>query len=299
LLDRPTARSSHSRETPKGGGIGITAAFVATAAVLGLPAAFWLPLAALSILALRGDQVNIPPRLRLSLQLLLAGILVVGTDGGKERGLPGLLLVLFWIVFIVGTANFYNFMDGIDGIAGVSGVIAFGMMALATWQVQPGVGLLAACLALACAGFLPFNLPRARVFMGDAGSILLGSVFAGLVFLAAPTFLDFICLAALLFPFYCDELTTMAVRMRDGENLTRPHRRHVYQLLVNELHVAQWRVAAGYGLLQLLLGASVLSARAFGAAAVLAVLASWFALLVICGSCVRKRALDAGTAEGR
>jgi Fuc2NAc and GlcNAc transferase len=61
-------------------------------------------------------------------------------------------------------------------------------------------------------------------------------------------------MASFLFPFYVDELTTMIVRLRAGENLTQPHRRHIYQLLANERQIPHWRVSAGYGFFKLLVG---------------------------------------------
>ena len=289
LVDRPSARSSHSRPTPKGGGIGIAAAFLLSAAWLGLPAPFWLPLGLLAGLSFRNDQVEIPPKLRLSAQFVLAGIMVVATGLGRGEGVPGIPILLLSIVFIVGTANFYNFMDGINGIAAISGAIGFGFLAAVVGGSQPAIGLLSACIALACLGFLPFNLPRARVFMGDVGSILLGSAFAGLVFLASRSLLDFICLGSFLFPFYADELTTMTVRLRCGESLTQPHRRHIYQLLANERKIAHWRVSLAYGLLQLLVGGSVLASRSHGLVAVAAVLAGWFALFVAGGVVIRRK----------
>jgi Fuc2NAc and GlcNAc transferase len=288
LVDHPSDRSSHARPTPKGGGIGIAAAFLVTAIILGMPIAIWLPLGFLAGLSLRGDQVEISPKLRLPAQFFLVGIMVIATSMGLEQGMSGILIALAWIVYIVGTANFYNFMDGINGIAGISGVVGFGLLALATCKDQSEIALLAICVALACLGFLPFNLPRARVFMGDVGSILLGSVFAGLVYLACRTFLDFLCMASFLFPFYADELTTMLVRLRAGENLIRPHRRHVYQLLANERQIPHWRVALGYGFFQLLTGASVLISRSWGIAGVSAVLATWFGLFVLVSHHVRK-----------
>ncbi|MBW1792430.1 MAG: UDP-N-acetylmuramyl pentapeptide phosphotransferase, partial [Deltaproteobacteria bacterium] len=99
---------------------------------------------------------------------------------------------------------------------------------------------MAICILLACLGFLPFNMPTAKVFMGDVGSILLGFVFAGMVVYLSKNFMDFICLVAFLFPFYVDELTTMFVRVRDGEKLSKPHRRHLYQLLANEYQIPHW-----------------------------------------------------------
>jgi UDP-N-acetylmuramyl pentapeptide phosphotransferase/UDP-N-acetylglucosamine-1-phosphate transferase len=181
-------------------------------------------------------------------------------------------------------------MDGIDGIAGISGAVGFGLMAFETYKDLPDVGLLTACMALACLGFLPFNLPRARVFMGDVGSIVLGGVFAGAVFLAAHTLLDFLCMASFLFPFYVDELTTMLVRLRAGENLTLPHRRHIYQLLANERQIPHWRISTGYGFFQFLVGVSVLISKPRGIAVVLAVLMGWFGLFVMGSYHIRTRA---------
>lgn len=132
-------------------------------------------------------------------------------------------------------------------------------------------------------------MPKARVFMGDIGSILLGSVFAGLIWLTADSALDFVCMAAFLFPFYVDELTTVAVRLRDGENLTRPHRRHYYQLLANEKGIVHWKVSVGYGVFQLAVGISVLAVRPYGLGAVLTVLAAWFVAFWIESMRVRKQ----------
>jgi Fuc2NAc and GlcNAc transferase len=290
LIDKPTTRSSHYRAVPKGGGIGIAAAFLVTSIFLGIPIAFWLPLGVMVGLSICGDRVEISPNLRLPAQFVLMGILVIGTGEGIYQDIPRILIALFWVVFIVGTANFYNFMDGINGIAGISGIIGFGFLAFETYKDQPEVGLLATCMALTCLGFLPFNLLRARVFMGDVGSILLGAVFAGLVYLASHTLLDFLCMASFLFPFYVDELTTMIVRLRKGENLSQPHRRHIYQLLANERQIPHRRVSAGYGCFQLLVGISVLISKAYGVIVLLIVLAIWFVLFIIGGHYIRKHA---------
>jgi len=137
LVDQPTTRSSHSRATPKGGGVGMAAAFLVTAVGLQLPIAFWLPLGAMAGLSLRGDQVEISPKLRLPAQFILMGILVIGTGEGIYQDIPRILIAFFWIVFIVGTANFCNFMDGINGISGISGAVGFGLLAFETYKDQP------------------------------------------------------------------------------------------------------------------------------------------------------------------
>ncbi len=169
-------------------------------------------------------------------------------------------------------------------------------------------------MSIACVGFLPFNMPKARVFMGDVGSILLGFVFAGMVVWFAKSFLDFVSMAAFLFPFYMDELTTMCVRLRDDllregwvpsermirmnfrrrmfgrmGRLTRPHRRHLYQLLANEMGMPHWKVSMGYGILQLVVGMGVLLLRDFGSVVVLLFLTVCFAGFVFYSFSMRKR----------
>ena len=71
-------------------------------------------------------------------------------------------------------------------------------------------------------------------------------------------------MASFLFPFYVDELTTVIIRLKDGENLTKPHRRHYYQLLANEKGIAHWKVSVGYGVFQVAVGISVLMVRGYG-----------------------------------
>ena len=182
-------------------------------------------------------------------------------------------------------------MDGIDGIAGITGVVGFGLLSFFAYSsgINTPFFVLTICISLSCIGFLIFNIPKARVFMGDVGSIFLGFAFAGLVFLLSRTLLDFLCLVSFLFIFYTDELTTMAVRIRDGENLTKAHRRHFYQLLANEYEIPHWKISAGYGLLQLGVGISILLVKSFGALMVLLLLALYFAVFAGISFYVRSR----------
>jgi len=135
---------------------------------------------------------------------------------------------------------------------------------------------------------LLFNMPKAKVFMGDVGSILLGFSFAAIVVILSKSPLDFVCLAGFLFPFYADELTTMAVRIRNGENLLRPHRKHLYQLLANEKGIAHWKVSMGYGLLQLFIGVAVIRIRPVGLVAVIVLLGVCFLGFSLFGFSVRR-----------
>ena len=296
LLDRPKERSSHDVPTPRGGGVGILMAFLVAGMTLRLPATFIVAVILVSAVSLYGDYFRLSIKFRLAVQFLAAVVFLTPVaprlgilgDFTSLSAYPMLLplILLLVLLFIVGTANFYNFMDGINGIAGVSGVIAFGLLGGYTLAVPPsfpgtaGFSTLSICVALACLGFLPFNMPRARVFVGDVGSILLGFAFAALVIVLAGNYRELICFASLLFPFYIDELTTMYVRLRAGENLLEPHRRHLYQLLANEGGMEHWKVTALYGVLQLGMGIGILAARAAGMVFVYLVLLAGCAVFI-------------------
>lgn len=334
LLDRSNDRSSHEGVVPKGGGIGILAAFVFSSMVLKIPAGFWISATFFALFSLWGDRVELSPKIRLPAQFIAALILLavpVYSDSSFAfcplisdlQPWTSVLCLLPLSVFVVGTANYYNFMDGINGIAGITGVVAFGLLGwfAAVEGADSGLITLCICLGLACIGFLPFNMPKARVFMGDVGSILLGFVFAGVVVWLSRSFLDFVCISAFLFPFYADELTTLVVRIKDGElpevrgqrsvagkrqgqrsavggrksedegqkegmsglmgRLMKPHRRHLYQLLANERGIAHWKVSVGYGVLQLVVGVSVISVKGYGLPIVLSMLALYFAAFAV------------------
>lgn len=266
LINYPNERSSHSVATPRGGGIGILAAFLLTCLLIDIPIFFWLPATIISLLGFCGDRVEISPKLRLFIQFIAAVVLISGMKYIQTNLVIGMMFIPLWAIFIVGTSNFYNFMDGINGIASITGFVAFGFLALYLYLCKVNVPFvpLSACISFSCLGFLPFNVPRAKVFLGDVGSVLLGFVFAALVFVLSERLLDFVCFASLLFPFYMDELTTMAVRLKDGEKFTKAHRRHLYQLFANEKGIAHWKISLSYGLLQLIVGGNVLLLKNYG-----------------------------------
>jgi len=266
LFDKPNLRSSHKTVTPKGGGIGILAAFFVCSIAFSIPKSFWIPAVFISLFSLWGDRSEISPKIRLLFQFSAAIILLIGILIEKQNGFAAYALIPLLIIFVVGTTNFYNFMDGINGISGITGIVGFGMIAFyaLNYGNNSHLSTLAICMSLSCIGFLPFNMPKAKVFMGDVGSILLGFVFSGMAVYLSNDVLDFICLSSFLFPFYADELTTMMVRLKDGENLTKAHRRHLYQLLANECKIPHWKISAGYGLFQFLMGISIILLKDMG-----------------------------------
>ena len=90
--------------------------------------------------------------------------------------------------------------------------------------------------------FLPFNFPKAKVFMGDVGSIFLGFVFASFVVKLSITINIFLCMVMFLCTFYADAAITIYYRWKRGENLMQAHRSHLYQYLSNELKLPHWKV---------------------------------------------------------
>jgi Fuc2NAc and GlcNAc transferase len=293
LVDTPNQRSSHRTPIPKGGGVGILAAFVVVSLAAQVPMNFWLPSTLIALLSLFADKLDFSPKLRLLFQFLAAVILTAGLRYYNIANGIEIVLVFVSAVFIVGTANFYNFMDGINGIAGLTGLVGFGLLALLQLDSgdHPRFTSISIGIALACLGFLPFNMPTARVFLGDVGSVLLGFVFAGIVTSVAGNAIEFLCLTSFLFPFYADEICTMAVRIREGENLLMPHRRHIYQLLANEKGIPHWKISLGYGVLQLAVALSAFFVKPFGLVPLVGVLLAYFLGFLVFGHRVRKSVL--------
>ena len=291
LLDIPNARSSHALPTPRSGGIGILAALIVSSLMLHLHIMIWLPATLLALVSLFDDKLGLTPKIRLLFQFIAAFIVVgyiflepnIAAIQYPKSTIQIFTLCLVCSVFIVGTANFYNFMDGINGIAAITGVVGFGLLAIyASMQHgSHGIALFVICIAAACIGFLPFNFPVARVFMGDVGSILLGFAFASLCVMLALTATDFLILCSFLSTFYADAFSTLYIRKRDGEKLAQAHRRHLYQLLANQMKVPHWQVALGYGLVQVVVGSILLALRPLGTAIVVTAM-----LIMICIWCL-------------
>lgn len=290
LLDRANERSSHEGVVPRGGGIGVLSAFFVCSIVLSVPNSFWIPVVLLSLFSLWGDRSEIRPRTRLLFQFAAGIFLLIAILLEKESTTMAFALVPMLSIFVVGTANYYNFMDGINGIAGITGVVGFGFL---SWfavakGADPRFSAMSLGLSLASLGFLPFNMPQAKVFMGDVGSIMLGFVFAGMAVWLSDNLLDFICIAAFLFPFYADEFTTLFVRIKEGDQLTAPHRKHLYQILANQKGIAHWKISVAYGVLQLSVGISVLLMKSFGIIMVLSILMIYFGVYVLFSNSLRR-----------
>ncbi|MBU2510550.1 glycosyltransferase family 4 protein [bacterium] len=299
LIDKPSNRSSHNTNIPKGGGVGILVVFVFLCLILDIMLFFWLPVFLLSFISFLGDRFELSAKFRLIIQFITAGIvlysandiswIVVSIEGVDSNfiNITGYFVIL---VFIVGTTNFYNFMDGINGIAGITGIIAFtclGYVSLTKDMLE--ITILLFGISSACLGFLFWNLPKAKVFMGDVSSILLGFVFAICVVLLSNSLTEFICYAGFILPFYADELLTMIERIKHKYPLSQAHRRHLYQVLVNEGGFDHWIVSLGYGIIQLAICVLLMSIEAKGHCFLIMIIIAIFGLFASVNFCIKKK----------
>ena len=238
VIDTPNERSSHARPTPRGGGIAVLAA-VAICWFVAAPPGL-LPLLALGLaLGAVGwwdDVRGLPATFRLAAQAGAVGAGLALADIGPvfqgflPASLDRALAALVWLWFV----NLFNFMDGIDGIAGTeAATIALGL-AWATAATVPGGGLAEAAIAGAALGFLAWNWPPAKIFLGDVGSQALGFLLGFLLLRAAG---DGQWAIALILPLYflADATLTLLRRLFAGEAVWRAHRSHAYQRAVRAL----------------------------------------------------------------
>jgi len=238
ILDHPNERSLHAVPTPRGGGIAVAVAAVVALGVSDVP---WAPKLELGSLAtafgaigLSEDAAGVPPMARLGAQTIVAigavPLVLRDWNGGPTTAV---ILAICAVIGIVGFTNVFNFMDGINGIAAAQATVAG-----ATWLalgVATGHELVAVSgvvIAAAALGFVPWNFPNAKVFLGDTGSYLMGAWLAITVAVALRAGLPPEAVCAPLSLFVVDAAWTLLGRARRAEPILQPHRNHVYQQLV-------------------------------------------------------------------
>lgn len=291
LIDKPNDRSSHNSEVPKGGGVGLILSFLMVAIYLNISFWFWFPILVMSVIAFCGDVIEISAMVRLIAQIIIVGLLLsMNWHFAINSSWKNIIIYVFFIIFIVATTNYYNFMDGIDGMASVCGVVGYGL--LFVYLVLIGRNytycILAISMSIACLAFIPFNLFRAKIFMGDVGSIFLGSLYASIIFVVSNNITDYLCLISFFFPFFADEFTTTVERLKRKENLLKAHRKHIYQILANEYKIPHWKVALGYSVSQLLIGLLFLAMRGLSEI----ILIGFLFLLTVCVFVLRITKID-------
>lgn len=239
-LDHPNERSLHDAPRPRTGGLAILTA-AGTAVLLfrrASPEWIWMAGAAglVAVISFLDDRRQVPPAIRLVAHLIAASVVVwaVTAETGAPMTPHRALAAGAVVVALAWTTNLFNFMDGMDGFAGGMAVIGFGTYAWLAWQAGAAVlALASAAVAAAAAGFLIFNFPPARIFMGDAGASTLGFLWGAFALIGIRDRVWPWPAALLVFsPFLVDATVTLARRLLRGEKVWRPHRTHYYQRLV-------------------------------------------------------------------
>ncbi|MGE4480322.1 glycosyltransferase family 4 protein [Acidocella sp.] len=250
--DRPDARKAHTQVTPKSGGVGIVCAFLLGVLLLyryghvsRLAEPYFIGVIAAAVLiaavSMLDDVVNMPYTVKLGGQFLAAAaVLVSGLwihvvalpfIGYADLGWVGLPVTMLFLLYIT---NAMNFIDGLNGLA--AGVTLIACLFLAGIAgVLGGFFIYTASLLLAggVLGFLPFNFPRGRIFMGDVGSQFCGFMLA--LFGVAAARFEQVQMSFLLVPFLLsgvlyDVTFTLVRRTLAGENIARAHNGHLYQV---------------------------------------------------------------------
>ena len=260
ILDHPNKRSLHEVPTPRTGGVAIMGALYL--GVLLFWTLSWTRLSpgesmsvldstggwilmvtgVISVVSLVDDRWGLSIGVRLVVHLL-AGILLVSGSGLVLSSVKvpllgsisfGWIAASITVVFLVWMANLYNFMDGMDGFAGGMTVVGCGLLGYLAWQAHhPVLCVIAILQSSAAAGFLVHNLPPAKIFMGDVGSISTGFLVAALIVLGCRDGVFDIWVPFIIFsPFILDATVTLIGRVFRRERVWEAHRNHCYQRLV-------------------------------------------------------------------
>lgn len=246
IIDKPNERSSHSVPTPRGGGVAVVCSYLLALAVLIYSQQLILHIgltlmAAGFVIALLGfldDHGHINAMIRLAIHFLVAIGVVFSLGGFSEiiifNGLQlGFIANIIAVLFLVWLLNLYNFMDGINGIASVEAITTVVSMTILYYVLNNTLNsdilwLLSACVF----GFLLWNFPKAKIFMGDACSGFLGLILGILALIALKENLALFCAWIIcLGVFVVDATYTLIKRMLSGYKMYDAHRSHSYQIL--------------------------------------------------------------------
>ena len=225
----PTIRGMHKEKKASSGGVLFILIYIIYASYQN----FFIPFFSIpiSIIGLIDDKFSISKRIRLAAQIVtISSFLAFSYINGfgilakivsyKE------FILIFLLLLIIGTSiiNFMNFMDGIDGLVCGCMIVILSFMNIEIHYLLPIIGTLT--------GFLFFNWEPSKVFMGDSGSLFLGSYLATLI-LAQDNFISILNSLILCSPLLLDALTCVLIRMSKKQNIFQPHRLHLYQRLVS------------------------------------------------------------------
>ena len=265
FVDHPNERSLHDRLVSRAGGIAILAGVAAGLVIVAFigppgPGYGWVLSGGLIIISVSfaDDVRRVSPAIRIVFHLAAAVCVVLAGLSSERIVLPGAVLDLgaamgavFTVLFVAWVVNLYNFMDGMDGFAG--GMTLIGFTTLAVLCAHGDAAILVAVssvVAAASVGFLLFNFPPAKIFMGDLGSSLLGYLCAVMMLSARNSASVPLWISVLVFsPFIVDASVTLVRRIVAGERPWRAHRGHFYQRLVRLGWGHRKTVVREYGLM--------------------------------------------------
>lgn len=246
VMDVPNVRSSHATIVPRGGGIAVLTGVAAGAvsALLvenersaphrGVLLVVVLGVLMFAALGFSDDVRGLPATVRLTLQVVIASALSVTIAVGMPSSWEAAFVAVVGTIWLTSYVNAFNFMDGINAISAMSALLAacwFG--GLAAHASDTFVYVASWTLAGASLAFLPWNAPRARVFLGDVGSYGIGALIGVLALLTALREQDIWVAVAPLVIYLVDTSGTLALRVLRGEPLLDAHRSHVYQRLTD------------------------------------------------------------------
>lgn len=242
ILDLPGLRRAHTVPTPRGGGIAIVVVVLGCAAPLAVLAPLQALLLGLALVLVAGvgwwdDHRSLGPLPRILVQVpaaVLVAAALLDTLAAGQGPLLTAALGVFVVLTTVWSINLHNFMDGMNGFLTLQALWIFAMVWLLGLLGLPhGLGGLPLLLAAACLGFLPFNFPRARIFLGDVGSGALGLLIAAVLWFAVCAERRWVSVGLLLgSTFFIDATATLLLRFWRGRRWYHAHREHLYQWLV-------------------------------------------------------------------
>lgn len=252
-VDIPNRRSCHSKTTPRSGGVAFVVTFFAGILILAVfgdkslagqryMLHFVGSVLCLVLISFLDDLKSRSVGLKLAVMVLAVGNLMWGGVVLDRLAIPGwnyvdlgffaYPLTIFWIL---GLTNAVNFMDGLDGlVGGIAAIVSLFFMIITYYQGSTFVYITSYTLFAGSIGFLWFNFPPARIFMGDVGSVFLGFVFASLAIVASlydQSHTSFLVMPLLLFNVIFDTFFTFIRRCLRRENVFQAHHSHLYQLL--------------------------------------------------------------------
>lgn len=267
MIDKPSARRSHVHPTARGGGIAITATILLFLLLpvfeTGSASQVWLyccSLAAISLLGWIDDHKPVAARYRFAVQIIVALVVIafewslLATETAWALSAGTMLIAVVLVLAICWNINLVNFMDGSNGLAAVTGLFAAAVL----WWLnvlavdQTGV-LIASVAVMSIVGFLPWNWPFGRLFMGDAGSYAIGFTLAFLSMHALMTGVASLWQLILVQSvFLVDSSATLVFRVIRGEQWYTAHREHAYQRLLT-MGMSHTRVLMIYSVINVFL----------------------------------------------